>query len=125
LRPGGSRVHIMGAKLLVVDDDQDVRLVVEDTLVDAGYRVLQAEGGAQALLLLDEHPSLRVMISDVRMPDMSGIALAEEAVRRRPDLRVILISGFIDQVRPRWPFLRKPFLGSRLCDLVAREMRRA
>ena len=115
----------MGAKLLVVDDDQDVRLVVEDTLVDAGYRVLQAEGGAQALLLLDEHPPLRVMISDVRMPDMSGITLAEEAVRRRPDLRVILISGFIDQVRPRWPFLRKPFLSSRLCDLVAREMRRA
>ena len=37
----------MGAKLLVVDDDQDVRSVVEDTLVDAGYRVLQAEGGAQ------------------------------------------------------------------------------
>ena len=115
----------MGAKLLVVDDDQDVRLVVEDTLVDAGYRVLQAEGGAQALVLLDEHPSLRVMISDVHMPDMSGTALAEEAVRRRPDLRVILISGFIDQVRPRWPLLRKPFLISKLCDLVAREMRRA
>ena len=106
----------MGAKLLVVDDDQDVRLVVEDTLVDAGYRVLQAEGGAQALLLLDEHPSLRVMISDVRMPDMSGIAWAEEAVRRRPDLRVILISGFIsDQVCPRWPFLRKPFLAAPGC----------
>jgi DNA-binding NtrC family response regulator len=115
----------MGAKLLVVDDDQDVRLVVEDTLVDAGYRVLQAEGGAQALLLLDEHPSLRVMISDVRMPDMSGIALAEEAVRRRPDLRVILISGLVDQVGLRWPFLRKPFRSSGLCDLVAREMRRA
>jgi len=112
----------MGAKLLVVDDDQDVRSVVEGTLVDAGYRVLQAQGGAQALALLDGHPSLRVMISDVRMPDM---ALAEEAVRRRPDLRVILISGFIDQVRPRWPFLRKPFLSSKLCDLVAREMRRA
>jgi CheY-like chemotaxis protein len=47
---------------------------VEDTLVDAGYSV---------------------MISDVRMPGMSGIALAEEAVRRRPNLRVILISGFI------------------------------
>jgi DNA-binding NtrC family response regulator len=93
-------------------------------LVDAGYRVLQAEGGAQALVLLDGHPSLRLMISDIRMPDMSGITLAEEAVRRHSNLRVILISGFVDQVRLRWPFLRKPFRGSKLCDLVAREMGR-
>jgi hypothetical protein len=42
-----------------------VRSVVEDTLVDA----LQAQGGAQALVLLDEHPSLRLMISDVRVPN--------------------------------------------------------
>ena len=115
----------MGAKLLVVDDDQDVLSVVEDTLVDAGYRVLQAEGGAQALVLLDWHPSLRLMISDICMPGMSGIALAEEAVRRRPDLRIIFISGFAYQVRLGWPLLRKPFRGSRLRDLVAREMRRA
>ncbi len=60
----------MRAKLLIVDDDQDVRSVAEDTLVDAGYSVLQAEGGPQALVLLDDHPSLRVMISDVRMPGM-------------------------------------------------------
>lgn len=82
---------------------------MEDALVDAGYRLLQAEGGAQALVLLDGHPSLRV---------------GRRGGRRRPDLRVILISGFIDQVRPRWPFLRKPFLSSKLCDLVAHEMRR-
>ena len=89
----------MGAKLLVVDDDQDVRSVVEDTLVDDGYKVLQVQGGAQALVLLDDHPSLRVMISDGHMPRHVGYSLAEEAVRRRPDLRVILISGFIDQIR--------------------------
>ena len=64
-------------KLLVVDDDRDVRLVVEDYLVDAGYQVIQAEDGAQALALLDEHPFLRMMISDIRMPNMSGIELAE------------------------------------------------
>ena len=69
-------------KLLVVDDGQDVRLVVEGYLVDAGYRVIQAEDGAQALVLLDDHPCLRMMISDIRMPHMTGIELAEEAVRR-------------------------------------------
>ena len=91
----------MGAKLLVVDDDQGVRLVVEDTLVDAGYSVLQAEGGAQALVLLDEHPS--IARDGQRCPYARRVRYCvgrKEAVRRRPDLRVILISGFIDQLRP-------------------------
>ena len=111
-------------KLIVVDDDQDVRSIVADFLIDAGYLVLQAADGVQALALLTDDLSLRMMISDIRMPGMSGIELAEEAVRRHPKLRVILISGFID--RPHaWPFLMKPFRRSKLCDLVAHEMGRA
>ena len=93
-------------------------------LVDAGYSVLQAVDGAQALALLTDDPSFRMMISDIRMPAMSGIELAEEAVRRQPKLRVILISGFMDQPHA-WPFLMKPFRRSKLCELVAHEMRRA
>lgn len=112
-------------KLLVVDDDEDVREVVAGFLVDAGYCVIQAEDGAQALVLLRDHPSLRMMISDIRMPNMSGVELAEEAVRHCPELPVILISGFPNTQEMRWPFLRKPFRASRLCDLVAREMARA
>jgi len=114
-----------GAKLIVVDDDQDVRSLVADFLSDAGYWVLQAEGGARALVLITDDSSLRVMISDIRMPQMSGIELAEEAVRRRPNLRIILISGFTDRQPTQWPFLRKPFRMSKLGDLVAREMGQA
>jgi two-component system, cell cycle response regulator CpdR len=111
--------------LLVVDNDEDVRATVADYLADAGYTVLQAEGGAQALTLLADS-SVRMMISDIRMPEMSGIELAEKAVRRRPELQIILISGFSNQQPdPRWPFLRKPFRGSVLCSLVARQMGRA
>jgi CheY-like chemotaxis protein len=84
-------------KLLVVDDDHDVRGVVAGFLVDAGYAVLQAEDGQQALTLLTDDPSLRLLITDIVMPRMSGIELAEEAVRRRPELPVILISGFADK----------------------------
>ena len=111
-------------KLIVVDDDQEVRSIVADFLADAGYWVLQAADGAQALVLIADDPFLRMMISDIRMPKMSGIELAEEAVRLRPKLRVILISGFIDQPHA-WPFLMKPFRRSRLYDLVAHEMGRA
>jgi two-component SAPR family response regulator len=56
---------------------------------------------------------------------MSGIELAEEAVRLRPKLRVILISGFTDHQTTKWPFLMKPFRRSRLCGLVADEIGRA
>ena len=110
-------------KLIVVDDDQEVRSIVADFLADAGYRVLQAADGAQALGLIADDPSLRMMISDIRMPKMSGLELAEEAVRLRPKLRVILIPGFTDYQITKWPLLMKPFRRSRLCGLVASEMR--
>jgi DNA-binding NtrC family response regulator len=112
-------------KLIVVDDEPNLRAILADFLVHAGYCVLEAEDGAQALAVLTDDISLRMMISDIRMPKMSGIDLAEEAVRRRPNLRVILISGFFDPQHLRWPFLRKPFLLSRLGDLVACELARA
>ena len=90
--------------------------------MDAGYAVLQAEDGYQALALLTDGPSLRMLTSDIIMPEMSGIELAEEAVRRRPELPVILVSGFVEPQELRWPFLRKPFCRAELGDLVAREI---
>lgn len=113
-----------GMKLLIVDDEEGVRTVVAEFLSDAGYSVLQAEGGPQALTLLANDPSLRMMITDIRMPGMSGIELADEAVRRRPELRIVLISGYAQQQHQRWPFLLKPFRMSSLIDLIAREMGR-
>jgi DNA-binding NtrC family response regulator len=124
-RPRCGASKMGGVKLLVVDDDPDVRSMVADFLVDAGFCVLQAEDGPQALVLLADHPSLRMIISDIRMPEMSGIELAEEALRRCPELLVILISGYTDQQHQGWPFLMKPFRMSRLGDLVANEIGRA
>ena len=112
-------------KLIVVDDDHEVRSIEADFLADAGYGVLQAADGAQAFVLIADDPFLRMMISDIRMPKMSGIDLAEEAVRLRPKLRVILISGFTDHQATKWPLLMKPFHMSRLCGLVAHEMGQA
>ena len=103
-------------RLMVVDDDPEVRVIVAEFLEDFGYRVVQASGGAEALSLLSHTPDLRMIITDIRMPDMSGIELADIATRRQRDLKVILISGYFVSQQVDWRFLRKPF---RMRDLEA------
>jgi CheY-like chemotaxis protein len=96
-------------KLMIVDDDPEVRMIVAEFLEDFGYTVIQADGGAKALDMLARTPDLRMIISDVRMPDMSGIELADIAMRRRHDLKIILISGYFVSQQVDHRFLRKPF----------------
>ena len=101
---------------MIVDDDPAVRDIVAEFLMDFGYQVIQAGGGAEALDLLGRTPDLRMMITDIRMPDMSGVELADVATRRLPDLKVILISGYYVSQQVERRFLRKPF---RMRDLEA------
>ena len=98
-----------GATLMIVDDDPEVRIIVAEFLEDFGYRVLQARGGAEALELLARTSDLQMIISDIRMPDMSGIELADLATQRRRDLKIILISGYFVSQQVTRRFLRKPF----------------
>ena len=102
--------------LLVVDDDPEVRVIVAEFLEDFGYHVVQATGGAEALEILAQTPDLRMIISDIRMPDMSGIELADIATQRQRDLKIILISGYFVSQQVDRRFLRKPF---RMRDLEA------
>jgi CheY-like chemotaxis protein len=108
--------HVDRAKLMIVDDDPAVRIVVAEFLEDFGYDVVQAGGGAEALDLLARTPDLRMLITDIRMPDMSGLELADLATQRRRDLKVILISGYFVAQQVERRFLRKPF---RMSDLEA------
>jgi CheY-like chemotaxis protein len=103
-------------KLMIVDDDPEVRIVVAEFLQDLGYDVIQASGGAEALALLERTPDLRMIISDIRMPDMSGIELADIATRRQHDLKIVLISGYFVSQQVARRFVRKPF---RMRDLEA------
>jgi CheY-like chemotaxis protein len=98
-----------GPKLMIVDDDPEVRVIVAEFLEDFGYQVLQADGGTQALDLLAQTPDLRMIITDIRMPDMSGVELADVATRRQSDLKIILISGYFVSQQVERRFLRKPF----------------
>jgi CheY-like chemotaxis protein len=97
--------------VLVVDDEPAVRAMAVDMLRALGLEVLDAYNGHDALRLLSQHPEIRLLFTDVRMPGMTGVELAEAARRLRPDLRVIVTSAYVgeDVVPPSGLFVPKPF----------------
>lgn len=81
--------------VLVVEDDEDVRRYTVSMLRELGYRVIQAGDGSAALRHLEAHPEIKFLFSDVGLPgDYNGRQLAEEAVRRRPYLKVLFTTGY-------------------------------
>ncbi|NYZ61580.1 PAS domain-containing protein [Luteimonas sp. SJ-16] len=80
-------------RVLVVDDDPAVRQVSCDALSELGYQVLAADGAASALALLDTHPDIALLFTDVVMPDVNGPQLADRARARRPGLKVLFVTG--------------------------------
>jgi two-component system cell cycle response regulator CpdR len=108
--------------ILVVDDDRDVREVLAETLVDFGYSVLQAGSGTEALALLGNDNEIGMMITDIRMPGMNGLELAERARHVDADLKVILISGYFVHQPVNQRFLRKPFHMQELASAVQAEL---
>ncbi|WP_114954572.1 CHASE domain-containing protein [Sphingosinicella terrae] len=114
-----------GECVLVVEDQDQVRRVAVEALRELGYSVVEASGGAEALGQLERNPDIRLLFSDVVMPEMDGRQLAEEARRRRPDLKIVLTTGyapaeiFADNDWAGWlPLLRKPFTMPRLARLI-------
>jgi len=85
---------LTGECVLVVEDDPDVRTYVADTLGSLGYDVLQAESGEQALGLINEHKGIRLLLTDVVMPGMNGRRLAEVATQRKPEMKVLFMTGY-------------------------------
>ena len=81
--------------ILLVDDEEDIRLVLRISLTDLGYQVITAENGEQALELfhLEQPP---IVISDIKMPDIDGIVLLREIKRENPEVEVIMITGHGD-----------------------------
>ncbi len=100
--------------ILVVDDDDDVRGYAVAVLEDAGYAVLTARDAVQAFILLEQNPNIGLMFTDVVMPRIDGLMLADMAKLRHPDLRVLYATGYMDRV-DRQPgyrygaFLNKPY----------------
>ena len=108
--------------ILVVDDDPDVREILAESLRVFGYAVVEAGLPEEALHLVSHSPNIQMLISDVRMPGMSGIELVERAQEIRSDLKVILISGYFMPQRVTQRFLKKPFHMRDLAAAVADEL---
>ena len=80
--------------VLVVEDEPAVRRFTVEALTELGYQVLEADGARAALQLLDTHPEIVLLFTDVVMPDVNGAKLADEARRRRPNLKVLFTTGY-------------------------------
>ncbi|HZF76470.1 MAG TPA: response regulator [Acetobacteraceae bacterium] len=100
--------------LLVVEDDELVRLTLVEGLGDAGFDVVEAEDAEAALSLLSEKPEISALLTDINLPGADGFVLARAARRLRPNLPVVYASGRIAEAvpgraLPDAPFLAKPF----------------
>jgi signal transduction histidine kinase/ActR/RegA family two-component response regulator len=80
--------------ILVVEDDDRVRKMSVAALRELGYEVVVASSAAEALVKLDAQPGIDLMFTDIVMPGMNGRQLADEALKRRPDLKLIFTTGF-------------------------------
>lgn len=97
--------------ILLAEDTDEIRHMLAEALCKNGYRVLEAGDGMEALKISDSYAgSIDILITDVRMPRLSGLDLIRDLKPRRPGTRILAISGWTDAVLdPGTPFLQKPF----------------
>lgn len=101
----------------------------EEAFRELGYAVLTASGARPALQAIDAHPEISLLFTDIVMPEMNGRALADEAVRRRPRLKVVYTTGFTrnavihhNVLDPGVYFLAKPFSMEQLARIVRKAL---
>jgi signal transduction histidine kinase/CheY-like chemotaxis protein len=125
--PGGESPLTRGAgSILVVEDNRLVREMIATFLTSLGYRPLLAEGPDTALrLCADLANRIDIMISDIVMPGMNGIVLAEQARAKRPGLKVLFMSGYSSHIAVRSGipgggahFIQKPFTINALAQKI-------
>jgi CheY-like chemotaxis protein len=107
--------------VLIVDDEPLIRMAAADTVVDAGVTPFEAADAGEALELIEEHPEIALVVTDVEMPGMDGVTLARCACSLRPELGIIVTSarGEADPDLPRGgAFLAKPYAPRQLLALI-------
>lgn len=112
--------------ILIVDDEVKMRAILSLWLTRHGFAVLEAECGEEALRICKESEGpIHLLLVDVVMPGMSGVELAPQIMALRPDIKVILMSGYRDDqiflnaaLNPNTPFFHKPFTFEALIEKV-------
>jgi CheY-like chemotaxis protein len=87
-------------KVLVVEDDPLVREMAVAGLEDAGYEVIQATSGGEALKLLQAGIALDALLTDIRLPEANGSEVARAYRKRFPDFPVLYVTGYAEQLQP-------------------------
>ena len=82
-----------GAIVLIAEDETLVRLFANDALTDAGFRVLEARDGQEALTMLEAHPGIRALLTDVMMPNLTGTSLAVIVCERWREVAIVVTSA--------------------------------
>lgn len=123
IRPSG---RLDGVRVLLVEDDAAVREIAGALLRDLGCVVTTAESGVSALEALEQGATFDLLMSDIIMPGgVSGVDLARSASAHRPDMAVLLTTGYAGErmdVAPAdlpWPVLRKPFHADQLAEIAS------
>jgi two-component system NtrC family sensor kinase len=114
--------------VLVVEDDPQVNKLAVEALQERGYRVVSAPDGASALKLIEDAPSIDLLLTDVVLPGgMNGRQLSDEVVKRRPAIKILYMTGYTrnaiihhGRLDPNIDLLTKPFTA----DALARKIRR-
>ncbi|HXA14730.1 MAG TPA: response regulator [Opitutaceae bacterium] len=111
--------------ILVVDDSEAIRSLVASILRKHGYTTCEAESGVAALAEWQRHKAeIGLVLSDVVMPDMDGLTLAQQLRKQRPNLPIVLLSSHISEdtqwvtEEANFSFLPKPFESTQLLETV-------
>ena len=113
--------------ILVAEDEAMLRVIAVEMLEDAGFKVFEVGDGVEALELLKANPEIALLVSDIKMPRMDGYALVTAGLEFKPDLKVLLMTGYAQDPPPQFlkardiRILHKPFNLEKLCTL-AQEM---
>ncbi|MBN2374222.1 response regulator [bacterium] len=115
-------------KILIVDDDPNICEILLDILIEEGYQVVTACNGMDALERI-RHGSFNLVITDVKMPIMDGMALLREIERSHKDIEVILITSYGNQGQQveatllgAYEYLNKPLNMDQLKEIIARAL---
>ncbi len=111
--------------ILLAEDEAMLRVIAVEMLQESGFEVFEAGDGVEALVLLKANPQIVLLVSDIKMPRMDGYALVEAGLEIKPDLKVLLMTGYSQEPPPsvlkarEIQILHKPFNLEKLCAIAA------